>query len=114
MSKPFHVDATTASVTRSAACAQKLIGAPGDGSSSHPPKERTKFKEGSNNFLKIQTILHQMKGRTHLNVKFATKTSEANKDYVDIFIAFIMNRKEKTNVIFVKKVSFYKDRNLPI
>ena len=35
--RPFRVDETTASVTKSAACAQKLVGAPGGGSVSHPP-----------------------------------------------------------------------------
>ena len=35
--RPFRVDETTPSVTKSAACAQKLMGAPGDGFASHPP-----------------------------------------------------------------------------
>ena len=35
--RPFRVDETTASVTKSAACAQKLMQAPGGGGDSHPP-----------------------------------------------------------------------------
>ena len=35
--RPFRVDETTASVTKSAACAQKLMGAPGPGGCTHPP-----------------------------------------------------------------------------
>ena len=35
--RPFRVDEATASVTKSAACAQKLMGAPGGGGYSHPP-----------------------------------------------------------------------------
>ena len=35
--RPFRLDETTSSGTKSAACAKKLMGAPGPGGCTHPP-----------------------------------------------------------------------------